>query len=381
MTLDDVAIYINKKIDITEIKREQYIATDNMFKDKLGVYVADIFPKTGKVIKFEKDDILISNIRPYFKKIWKATFDGGCSQDVLVFRSKDTKILSANALYSILADDCFFKYVMLAPKGSKMPRGDKEHIMRYKIDLEKNNNEIGDILYKIVSKIEKNDIIFNKYNELLKSLYYFHFDSKNINSSNFSEYDQKHVFNFNNIPECEILKTGIDVFSGYKNYLATANVNEERISDGKYIEYINREGRANMQPMDNSIWFAKMKDSIKHIGIPSNSKWFKDKYILSTGFCGIRCSELLFPYIYTFISFDNFENQKNRLAHGDTQQAINGSDLDNIYIFIPNKEELKKFSDIANKILKYKFNLIKENQYLYKLRELILNSICITSEK
>ena len=90
-----------------------------------------IFPKNGKVTAYKKNDILVSNIRPYFKKIWFAEHNGGCSNDVLVFRAKDN--ISSEFLYYVLADDSFFDYATKTAKGTKMPRGDKKAIMEYEI--------------------------------------------------------------------------------------------------------------------------------------------------------------------------------------------------------------------------------------------------------
>ena len=85
----------------------------------LNTYVS--LPRTGKVTIYRSSDVLISNIRPYFKKIWFADCDGTCSGDVLVFRAKNP--LLAPYLYSILHADSFFEFVMKGAKGTKMPRG------------------------------------------------------------------------------------------------------------------------------------------------------------------------------------------------------------------------------------------------------------------
>lgn len=377
--LEDVCNYVNEKADVSTIDIDKYIANDNMLKNKKGIRLADIFPSSGKVVKFKKNDILIGNIRPYFKKIWKATFDGGCSQDVLVFRTKEN--ISANYLYSILASDRFFEYVMLAPKGSKMPRGDKDHIMRYEFEIGNNYVAIGNYINIITKKMINNEILLTKYNELIDIIYHEKFC---VFDDNFKLiYNEKvnrkipidwNVYDFNHLPKCEIIKNGVNYFDK-KNYLATANINEEIINDGKDISYAKRENRANMQPVKNSIWFAKMKDSIKRICLPQNSDWFINKYILSTGFFGIKCDRFLLPYIYSFISFDTFETEKDKLAHGDTQQAINSDDLNYIYIPVPSSNEIKEYYEIVSPILEHKMNLLLENQNLYELRELALNSL------
>lgn len=374
--LKDICDYVVEKIDISEIDKKQYIANDNMLKEKKGIKEADIFPDNGKVTKFKTGDILIGNIRPYFKKIWKATFDGGCSQDVLVFRNKDE--FSSNYLYSILATDSFFKYVMLAPKGSKMPRGDKEHIMRYEFEHDKDIQLTGDYIYSITQKIENNEILLNKYNQIMEVNY------KDFFYNNLDEcvvYDERinrkipenwNIFDFNHIPNTSVIKTGVEFFEE-KNYLATANIVDETINDGNYVTYEKRENRANMQPCLNSIWFAKMKDSLKRTCITKSGQWIVDKYILSTGFVGIKCDDAIMSYLYNYLLFDDFEIIKNKLAHGDTQQAINGTDLDNIYIPIPDNDSLNEFNNIIYPILEIKNNIIYENQKLYEMRELILN--------
>lgn len=110
----------------------KYITTDNMLQDMKGIEISNAIPSaTSTAGNFQKSDILVSNIRPYFKKIWFASFDGKASTDVLVFRARND--IAPEYLYHTLARNAFFDYVMHGSKGSKMPRGDKDHIMRYKV--------------------------------------------------------------------------------------------------------------------------------------------------------------------------------------------------------------------------------------------------------
>ena len=130
-TLGDVCEYVKEKRSIDGLSEETYISTENMLKDRGGITICESLPEEGNVTAFEKDDVLISNIRPYFKKIWKATFSGGCSNDVLCFRKKDS--FDALVLYYMLERDAFFEYVVAGCNGAKMPRGDKKWIMNYSI--------------------------------------------------------------------------------------------------------------------------------------------------------------------------------------------------------------------------------------------------------
>ncbi len=123
--------FLDSKINTSYIEKNTYVSTENMFQNKAGICVATNLPDVLSVSSFQKNDILISNIRPYFKKIYYAKFDGGCSNDVLVFRAKENT--DSKFLYYVLSDDKFFDYATATAKGTKMPRGDKVAIMKYSV--------------------------------------------------------------------------------------------------------------------------------------------------------------------------------------------------------------------------------------------------------
>jgi len=130
-TLGEVSKYVDEKISLDELNESDYISTENMLKDKKGIVLSSNKPSEGRGTKFSVNDVLLSNIRPYFKKIWRATFDGGSSNDVLCFRAQNE--FNAAMLYYTLVKDSFFDYVMSGSNGVKMPRGDKEWIMKYPV--------------------------------------------------------------------------------------------------------------------------------------------------------------------------------------------------------------------------------------------------------
>ena len=128
-TLEDFATYATKKISSEKIPRNRYIATDNMLPNAQGVTVSQYEPSESSVHEFTSGDVLLANIRPHFKKVWLAHFSGGCSSDVLVIRPKNFS--EAEYIFSTLSRDDFFSYDVAGAKGTKMPRGDKVHIMSY----------------------------------------------------------------------------------------------------------------------------------------------------------------------------------------------------------------------------------------------------------
>ncbi|MDZ7222416.1 restriction endonuclease subunit S [Escherichia coli] len=125
--LSDIAIFANEKVDISSLTSETYISTENMLENRSGISTASSLPSVNSVPGFRSGHVLISNIRPYFKKIWLARFKGGRSADVLAFEARDS--VTVEYIYNLLYQDSFFDFMMLTSKGVKMPRGDKTAIM------------------------------------------------------------------------------------------------------------------------------------------------------------------------------------------------------------------------------------------------------------
>jgi type I restriction enzyme S subunit len=164
--VSDLCNFSTKRISIDELDLNNYISTENMLQDRGGVVTANNLPSVTNVSNFEIGDILISNIRPYFKKIWLANFNGGCSNDVLCIAPKSN--IPSLYLYQILEKDSFFEYVMAGSKGTKMPRGDKKWIMNYPAIIPE-NKLLGK--YNMLAATIQNDInIRNQENQKLSEL-------------------------------------------------------------------------------------------------------------------------------------------------------------------------------------------------------------------
>lgn len=171
MELQDICSYVKTKVETSNYSIEDYISTENMLPEKGGITVASSFP-SGKVTEFQENDILISNIRPYFKKIWKADRRGCCSNDVLCIRANNN--VDAEFLYYLLSQDLFFAYVMSGANGSKMPRGDKQQIMNWEIELPSEKDDqrrIASILSSLDRKIELNNKINADLEEMAQAIF------------------------------------------------------------------------------------------------------------------------------------------------------------------------------------------------------------------
>jgi type I restriction enzyme, S subunit len=127
--LGSVADFVNEKIPLEQVALENYVSTENILADYGGIGKASKLPTTGSVTRFQLSDTLVSNIRPYLKKVWFADREGGASNDVIVIRAKQR--LLPQYLSALLKNDAFIDYVMTGAKGVKMPRGDVGSIKAY----------------------------------------------------------------------------------------------------------------------------------------------------------------------------------------------------------------------------------------------------------
>lgn len=135
ITLAKILNVITARVETTNLTPSQYVTTETMLQNCKGImtFTGDL-PK-GSVYSFMPGDILLSNIRPYLQKIWLADFEGGCSTNVFVLRSKNEEEYDSRYIFCMMARKDFFDYVMLNTKGLNMPQGKREHILDYVIPL------------------------------------------------------------------------------------------------------------------------------------------------------------------------------------------------------------------------------------------------------
>lgn len=169
--LSSLCSYAKGKVSVDTLSKRNYVSTENMVPNKGGIVDAGALPSAQYTQQYIKDDILVSNIRPYFKKIWMADDDGGCSNDVLVFRAECG--CDSTFLYYVLANDAFFNYASATSKGTKMPRGDKTAIMQYEVPCFNHETQlrIGKLLRSIDDRITVNKKINDNLQQQAQAIY------------------------------------------------------------------------------------------------------------------------------------------------------------------------------------------------------------------
>ena len=154
--LSDICSYSKEKVAVSELNVNTYFSTENMLPEKAGSTKATSLPTTLQTTACRKGDTLISNIRPYFKKIVYCEDMCGCSTDVLCFTPVQSQY--AAYLFSTLYTDKFFAFMVAGSKGTKMPRGDKQQIMTYPVILPAENEleEFNSIAFPVLEQLNSN---------------------------------------------------------------------------------------------------------------------------------------------------------------------------------------------------------------------------------
>lgn len=255
----------------------------------------------------------------------------------------------------------------------------------------KTQKEISELLSRLDCKISLNNAInaeLEKAAKLLYDYWFVQFDFPNTEGKPYRASGGEMVYNEQlkrKIPKgwkshklsktslCTIMSSGIEKFDGKKIYLSTSEVDgSEIINHAVMTDYANRLSRANMQPRMNSVWFAKMKDTVKNILVNEGAEILVSDYIFSTGFAGLQCTQTSLYYVWNYLRGDYFEKKKNLVATGATQQAINDDDLKGFDIIVPPDTLLSQFHNIVapyyHLISKKKF----ENIELITLRDFLL---------
>lgn len=367
LVLNDVAKFISSKIEVSEINVSNYISTENMLPNKGGITTASSLPDTKSVREYIPKDILINNIRPYFKKIWYSDMEGGCSNDIYVLRSNEN--YDSKFLYYVLSSDDFFSYVMANAKGTKMPRGDKKAIQNYKVpnfSIDK-QKKISSFLGEIDRKIEIN----KKLNKNLQKQINILFKSFFIN---FEFYDGKYQETlFGEIP----IEWNIILFKDILNERNEKSTNQDISMYSVTLDGI--QPRANIYKKKITAKTTKFKIIHKYdliFGMPNSGYQYGIMYDeiggVSSAYPVFEINGIQPRYVDLFIK--NISNYFNDIVKSGSRmgQGIDKKVLLSKEIYVPPNEHLDKYYSIESKLLDLINHNLTEINNLTKLRDTLL---------
>ncbi|MBI6088309.1 restriction endonuclease subunit S [Clostridium perfringens] len=375
--LNDFIKYSSEKIDIEKISEFNYISTENMLPNKGQIINASSLPKSKTVTKYSIGDTLISNIRPYFKKIWFANKIGGASNDVLVIKS-DNALVDKKFLYYLLSEDSFFDYVMLTSKGTKMPRGDKGAILNYKASLPplKEQKAIAKILSDLDEKIEVNNKINKNLEEMAQAIFkqwFVDFEFPNEEGKPYKSSGGEMVESeLGMIPKgWEISKLG-NYIELYDSKRIPLSKNEREKREKIYPYY----GAASLMDFVDDYIFEGVYILMGEDGTVSDNlgypilQYVWGKFWVNNHAHVIKgVLDISEEFIYILLKNTNVK----QIITGAVQPKINQKNLREVNIVMPVKKDIvKKYSDLVNKMF-FKIRILTdENERLEKLRDTLL---------
>lgn len=373
MKLYNVCDYVTERIDSQSLTTSNYISTENMLPNKEGITHANNIPK-GNVVAYNKGDILISNIRPYFKKIWQANINGGCSSDVLCIRAKS--IVYSKFLFYLLSQQSFFDYVMSGAKGCKMPRGDKQQIMQWDIELPRLNEQtiIANTLSSLDDKIELNRRINENLEQQAQALFKSWFvDFEPFKDGKFVDSELGMIpegWSINLVKDIAIFTQGTQVpismqYNTQKeNMIRFIRIVDYTSNNTELPRFIYKTSK--QTECDESDVIMVRYGNIGTIGRRLTG-------VIANNLFKISPSNILTKnFLYYFFKQKEIQELIVASAAGSAMPAIKHSTIGNINIIVPPKGIVTTFDLICNN---YEAQILKNNQensYLKEVRDTLL---------
>ena len=363
--LSDICSFRKGKVEVENLNAKNYISTENMLPNKCGITEASSLPTVSLTQEYNSGDVLVSNIRPYFKKIWQAEYDGGCSNDVLVFVPKPNT--DKDFLYYVLADDDFFTYSMATSKGTKMPRGDKTSIMQYEvplIDLQV-QKKIASVLKALDERIKLNNEINN-----------------NLEQQAQAYFDDLFVVNADpNWSECTLSDIGSVVAGGTPSktqpeYYADQGIawitpKDLSVNKSKFISHGENDiselgySKSSAAKMPAGTILFSSRAPIGYIAIAQN------EVTTNQGFKSVIPNENI-GTAYLYFLLKNLLPTIEGMASGSTFKEISGSAMKSVPTVMPDADTIQLFSSFCEPVFKEQEILEAENQRLSALRNSLL---------
>ena len=153
----DAAELIRNTVQPRDVDDVPYIGLEHIEEGNLRLNGYGSSKNVGSAkFLFREGDVLFGKLRPYFRKVIRAPFDGVCSTDIWVVRTK-TGVEQGYLYYWMAAED-FVEFATSGSEGTRMPRAKWEHVSRFSrpmLDISE-QRAIAQILGTLDDKIELN---------------------------------------------------------------------------------------------------------------------------------------------------------------------------------------------------------------------------------
>jgi len=370
-TLGETIYFVSDKINTEELTIYNYISTENLLSDNQGIVASSNLPTVSKVNSFKKEDVLFSNIRTYFKKVWFASKDGGSSNDVLIFRPVNEDSLNKHFLYRIISSDVFIDYTVKTAKGTKMPRGDKNAIKLFPINLPplQEQKAIAKILTSFDDKIE----LLQEQNKTLETM------AQTIFKEWFGKYqigdELPDGWRVGKLDEVLSICGGTtpstknpDFWGGKINWTSPKD-----LSNSKGLFLLNTEKKITKEGL-NKISSGLLPKGTLLLSSRAPVGYLSITHIelaINQGYIALLPQQYL-SNNYMYLWLDKYMQVVKNAANGSTFLEISKTAFRNIECVVPLQDVLEKFDQIIEPIFSKVLYNITQTQSLTKTRDILL---------
>ena len=388
MRVFEIASQIHERISVSAIRAEDYVSTDNMRPNFGGIEPSSSLPPSGNVTAYQVGDILLSNIRPYFRKTWLATHGGGCNADVLCIRADPEKCVP-QYLYYLLTTDNFVTDYLKSCKGAKMPRGDVNRLLNYEFHLPDLPTQlrIAGVLGSLDEKIELNRKKIAELEALAKTIYdywFVQFDFPDKNGKPYKSSGGKMVWNEQlkrEVPEgwevgtihsiCDLLVGGTpskkvsDYWNGSIPFWGPTDCSDS-IFQFHTAEQITDSGFAHcssdMIPENSTVITARGSiGKVAMVGV---------KMAMNQSCFAFHSNDGEDVFLYYLAK--QLVNHLKQTSTGSVFNAFVSSDLKNVILSLGNKSVRHLYSQIADGVFMQIKTLVQQINELINLRDTLL---------
>ena len=341
--LRNLAVYGKDK---TKVAKNHFVSTENIEQNFGGIIPFEDSETMVDGTEFSKGDILIANIRPYLKKIWQSDMDGACNADVLVLKPQE---IDNVFFYFLVAQNKFIDYVMGGVKGSKMPRGDKTHILQYNTAVPSilEQRQIAKFLSLLSNRIAAQKELVETLKKYKRGLLYdiFHHRKRFISSpvSEWSEAKLCEICSYRrgSFPQPYGLSEWYDEENGMP-FIQVADVNDNMTVNLDTNRHISELAKKHSIFIPKGTLIVTLQGTLGRVAITSYDSYIDRTLLIIQNLSNSVLKEFLMYAIYMKFAIEK------QTADGSIIKTITKETLTDFVIQIPQIQEQQKIVNILN---------------------------------
>ncbi|MCP4105756.1 MAG: restriction endonuclease subunit S [Desulfobacteraceae bacterium] len=317
---------------------------------------------------FKSGDILFGKRRSYLKKVAIADFDGICSSDILVFRSKNG--FPPGLIPFIVASDRFIGYAVSTSAGSLSPRTKWKDISNFKFKLPPKDDQekILSLFLTLEKQIEQTETQEKNLLKTKRQLLWELFSEKQkfgtyLNSENYQ------TVQFGKLAEhiskrVEPAKTDLKIYVGLE-HLDPDNLIIERQGSSADVK------GTKLLIWKGDIIFGKRRAYQRKVAV-SHFEGICSAHSMVLRAKKKAIKKEFLPY---FMQSDVFMDRSVQISEGSLSPTIKWKILEKQEFAIPKMEFQEKLTDLFKHFDKLIYELREQKETLKKLKQKLLDEI------